>query len=99
MEKSDWLLSIKAKRRRKTVQALIFVVGAEALWLGLVAVGVWGWVNVFHRFPPGRLVLDVMVALGTAVVIPLAAIAPLAPMRGKDPEVIAADEFFKGPPS
>jgi hypothetical protein len=93
-----WLETIKAKRRRQIIKAIVFVVIAECLWLAITAVGVWVWVTVFHRLPPGRLFLDWMTGLGSLIVMPLGAIAPLAPMKGPDPEVIAADEFFRGPP-
>jgi hypothetical protein len=29
--------------------------------------------------------------------MPLSRFVPLAPLKGEDPEVMAADEFFKGP--
>ena len=98
MEKSDWLRSIREKRRRQILRVVIFVISAEALWFVIYALGMWAWVFIFHRLPPAKYMASALVALGTAIVGPLAAIAPLAPMRGKDPEVIAADEFFKGPP-
>lgn len=68
-----------------------------SLWLVLTSIGVWVWVHVFHRAPPSKLIFDWYMAIGAAVIIPLGAFAPLAPMKGKDPEIMAADEFFKGP--
>jgi hypothetical protein len=60
-----------------------------------VALSIWAWVAVFHHLPPSDVVLKLLVGLGSLIVMPLAAIGPLAPMKGPDPEVIAADEFFR----
>ena len=89
-----WLEGIKAKRRRQYLKALAFLLAAEFAWLGAVALCVWAWVNVFHRLPPDWLSLKIFVGIGSAIMAPLGAFAPLAPMKGPDPEVIAADEFF-----
>lgn len=94
----SWENQIRAKRRVKYRRAFLFVAMAMGLWLSISALGVWAWVMVFHHLPPSRLFLSWYVGLGSAIVIPLSAIAPLAPMKGEDPEVLAADEFFKGPP-
>ena len=98
MSQETWLDGIRRKRRKKAIRALVFVVAAEALWLGLCAVGIWLWTVVFHRLPPAVLTVQWLVGLGSAIIVPLSAIAPLAPMKGPDAEVMAADEFFKEPP-
>ena len=97
MHKKSWIAGIKAKRRAMTLRATAYIVGLVALWLLLTSAGLWAWVHVFHRAPPGRLMLELFTAIGAVVITPLCALAPLAPMKGKDPQIMAAEEYFKGP--
>jgi hypothetical protein len=60
-------------------------------------VGVGAWILVFHQPPPATDVLEWIVAAGEVVILPLAPLLPVLPMRGEHPEVLAADEFFKRP--
>ena len=97
LEKS-WAETIRLKRQAMFIRSTIWLVGAMSLWLGLSAPGVWVWIVVFRHPPPSGLFLRWYTGLGSLIVAPLGAIAPLAPMKGKDPEVIAADEFFHREP-
>ena len=94
--KEDWTESIRGKRRAQTIRARTFIFGIMTLWLLLSALGVWAWVSLFHRFPPERALIW-YIGLSSTIIVWLGAFAPLAPMKGKDPEVIAADEFFRDP--
>ena len=97
MSEDNWPERIRQKRRKMYLRAFAFLAFVELLFLGVCALGVWLWVAIFHQLPPGRLLLTWIVGIGTLIVVPLSAISPLAPMKGPDPEVLAADEFFKGP--
>jgi len=95
---ATWLEKIRLKRRAMTIRSAVWAAAAIAVWLGVSALGLWAWVIVFHRLPPGGLFLVWYVGLGSLIVLGGSAYAPLSPMRGKDPEVTAADEFFHRDP-
>jgi hypothetical protein len=67
------------------------------LWLVVSGLGFWLWGLAFDQELPGKWFLFCFEALGSLIVMPLAKFVPLAPLKGDDPEVLAADEFFKGP--
>jgi hypothetical protein len=55
----------------------------------------WLWVSVFQLPLPGGS-LRWFEALGYALGVLLGPFVPRFPMKGKDPEILAADKFFKG---
>jgi hypothetical protein len=67
------------------------------LWFVVSGICFWTWVALFHHAPPGRMFLVWFEGLGSLIVLPLSKFVPLVPLKGEPPELLAADEFFKGP--
>ena len=67
-----------------------------AFWFALSSLGVWLWVSVF-QLPLGNTFVQWFEGLGYALGVLLGPFVPHFPMKGEDPEILAADEFFKGP--
>lgn len=94
----DWLASIARRRRKQTIRAVIAAVLVLGLWLAVSGLVLWAWLFVFHLPFPGWTFLTIFEGLGYLIVLPLARYAPLAPLKGEDPEITAAREFLEGPP-
>lgn len=95
---ADWLASIRERRRKQTLSAMMGAAALISLWLVLTGVSFWAWVAVFHQTPPSDTFVRYCEGLGSLITGALGAYLPRAPLKArKDPEVLAADEFFKGP--
>jgi hypothetical protein len=70
----------------------------EAVFVAVSAGGLFVWIHVFHLRAPPVAILNWFNWVGVTVVLPLGALGPLLPMKGRDPQLIAADQYFKGVP-
>lgn len=95
--KGEWLASIKKKRRKQWTRAAIGTALAMGVWLGATGSVVGCWYLVFHELRLGP-ALAAFLIVENVILFPLAKYVPVFPMKGKDPEEIAAEEFLNGPP-
>ena len=97
MQEVGWLEGIRKRRRRQFLAAGLAVAALMFGWLLISAVGWLAWTLLLHHTPPAKTFLALFEGTGAVLTGVAAPFVPLAPMRGRPPEVTAADEFFKGP--
>jgi hypothetical protein len=95
----SWLEQMQGRQRKLAVLAGLGATAALMVWIAISALAYWIWTVIFHRSPPANQALSAFETLGGLIMTLLGGVIPLAPMKGKPPEVIAADEFFKHPPT